>query len=246
MGRKRASDPEIRTIDCGAAAITFELGYSRRKTLGISVHRDGRVAVKAPLGSDPAAVERIVRRRAGWIVKQQQVFAAQPPPRAPLQYRAGESHRYLGRDYRLRVLAGAAERVALDGEHLLVVARDTAPDRVERLLAAWYRAEAARIFAERLAACFPLVAGWGVAYPRLSVRRMRARWGSCGASGHILLNLRLIHRRQELIDYVMFHELCHLKEHNHSPRFYALLDNVLPDWRRLRQELNAGGAGQGE
>lgn len=235
---------EIRTIDCGAAAITFELGYSRRKTLGISVHRDGRVTVKAPLGSDPAAVEQVVRRRAGWISKQQRAFAAQPPPAALPQYRSGESQRYLGREVRLRVLPGAADRVSLDGDELLVIARDPAPARVERLLAGWYRAEAARVFAERLAACFPLVAAWGVAAPRLSVRQMRARWGSCGASGHIILNLRLIHRRLELIDYVMIHELCHLKEHNHSPRFYALLDRALPDWRRLRQELNAAAPGQ--
>jgi predicted metal-dependent hydrolase len=68
---------------------------------------------------------------------------------------------------------------------------------------------------------------------------MKARWGSCGAVGHIILNLRLIHMPIELIDYVVIHELCHLKEHNHSPRYYALLDRALPDWRERRAALNS-------
>jgi predicted metal-dependent hydrolase len=238
MGQRKATRTEMRTIDCGALAITVELTFARRRTLGISVHRDGRVTVRAPLGGDPAAVEQAIRRRAGWIIKQQRAMAAYPPPPAPPEYRHDELHAYLGRQYRLQVLERAADRVSLGRDHLFVCSRDIAPARVARLLAAWYRDEAARVFAERLADCFPLVAGLGVPYPTLGIRRMKARWGSCSAVGHIILNLRLIHMPVELIDYVVIHELCHLKEHNHSPRYYALLDRALPDWRERRAALN--------
>jgi predicted metal-dependent hydrolase len=74
--------------------------------------------------------------------------------------------------------------------------------------------------------------------PKLTIRRMKSRWGSCGANGAVTLNLKLIQVGKPLIDYVIVHELCHLVEHNHSKRYYALLDRMLPDWRTRRQRLN--------
>jgi predicted metal-dependent hydrolase len=78
----------------------------------------------------------------------------------------------------------------------------------------------------------------GIPFPELWVRPMKNRWGSCTASGRILLNLKLIQVPKDLIDYVILHELCHLKEHNHSSRFYELLNRVLPAWREARRKLN--------
>jgi predicted metal-dependent hydrolase len=120
----------------------------------------------------------------------------------------------------------------------VMVGADT-PSVVQKLLEAWYRAEAKRIFSSRMAACFPRLAHLQVAYPTLSVRRMKARWGSCSSTGNIILNLKLIHLPLECIDYVIVHELCHLKEHNHSKRYYRLLEQILPDWRERRAALNA-------
>jgi predicted metal-dependent hydrolase len=77
-----------------------------------------------------------------------------------------------------------------------------------------------------------------IPYPPLSIRQMKSRWGSCTASGPIILNLTLIQVPKDLIDYVVIHELCHLKEHNHSAAFYALLERVLPDWEDRRTRLN--------
>lgn len=97
------------------------------------------------------------------------------------------------------------------------------------------------VFQERLEACYPRVARFKVAYPALVVRRMKSRWGSCTAAGKITLNLKLIQMPKECIDYVVVHELCHLKEHNHSPAFYALLGKVMPDWEERKQKLNTMG-----
>ena len=106
------------------------------------------------------------------------------------------------------------------------------------MLDAWYLSHAKRVFAERLAACYPRVEGLGIPFPSLAIRDMKARWGSCSAKGRLTLNRRLIHVPKDLMDYVILHELCHLKEYNHGPAFYALLERVLPDWKARRQKLN--------
>ena len=84
---------------------------------------------------------------------------------------------------------------------------------------------------------------FNLAAPTLEIRRMKSRWGSCTRAGKITLNLRLMHVAKTEIDYVIVHELCHLVEHNHSKRYYALLDRMLPDWREHRQRLNAAEVG---
>jgi predicted metal-dependent hydrolase len=85
---------------------------------------------------------------------------------------------------------------------------------------------------------YPLISRQGVPFPEIKVRKMKRRWGSCQTNGCITLNLRLIQASIPYIDYVMIHELCHLVEPNHSRRFYALLDALLPDWRGRRERLN--------
>ena len=113
------------------------------------------------------------------------------------------------------------------------------PAATRAALDGWFAEEARRIFAARLAVCFRRVARLGVPYPTLAIRPLATRWGSCSRAGAITLNLRLIQAPPQCIDYVILHELCHLKEHNHSKGFYALLDRVLPDWRERRHKLNA-------
>jgi predicted SprT family Zn-dependent metalloprotease len=113
------------------------------------------------------------------------------------------------------------------------------PTRAERLIADWYQRQAAQIFSQRLTVCFERVRAWGVAYPTLRVRRMKTRWGSCTGHGAITLNSRLVELPVDLIDYVILHELCHLREMNHGPRFYALLEGVCPTWKAQRAAYEA-------
>lgn len=196
--------------------------------------------MRAPEDVDLPTIAVIVQKRARWIVKQQRHFRNYAPPTiAPREYVSGESYRYLGRQYRLKVQHGPRSTITLGRTDMIVTVRDRKPQRVQRLLERWYRAEAQRIFGERLAACLRRVAHLGVVAPSLTIRRMKRRWGSCSRDGRILLNLRLIQAPVEYIDYVIVHELCHLREHNHSKRYYALLDAAMPDWREWRQRLNA-------
>ncbi|MCA0455393.1 MAG: M48 family metallopeptidase [Chloroflexi bacterium] len=228
------------SVQFGTTTIDYELTYSERKTLAIHVYPDGSVVVDAPMGSSFEAVEAKVKKRGGWILRQQRQFETYAAPN-PLQkqYVSGESYRYLGRQYRLKVMADAVERVSLSRGYLTVSVQDTADKaHIQKLITAWYRQQAKRVFAERLKVCYPRVEPYGLTYPEVSIRQMKARWGSCTADGKIILNLILIHVPKHLIDYVILHELCHLKEHNHGTAFYGLLARVLPDWEAQRRQLN--------
>jgi predicted metal-dependent hydrolase len=196
--------------------------------------------VKAPVGCDLATIQAIVQKRGRWIVRHQQKFQTytRPAPQ-PRRYVDGETYRYLGQAYSLRLETGQIEHVELRGENLVVYLRDTSDKkRAAHLIDRWYRKQVASVLKARMAACFPLVRHWGVQYPELSFRTMKTRWGSCRATGKMTFNIRLIQVETELIDYVVLHELCHLKELNHSKAFYALMDQVLPDWRKRRERLN--------
>ena len=229
------------SLQYGTTTIQYELTYSDRKTLAIHVFPDGSIVVDAPLGSELAAVTAKVRKRAAWILRQQRQFEDYAPPTPlPCRYVSGESYRYLGRQYQLKVVEDQVERTVLKRGYLTVGLKDPTDKRkIAQLIDTWYRTHAHRVFDERLQACFPRVESLGIAAPQLSIRAMKSRWGSCSAARRITLNLRLVQVPKHLIDYVIVHELCHLKVHNHSPDFFALLDRVLPDWRERRQALNA-------
>ncbi len=228
----------------GEEVISYSVTYAKRKTLGITVHPDLSVDVRSPHASDPTAVEAVVRRRAPWILRQLREFEKYLPKQPPRRYVSGETHRYLGRQYRLKVhelsaAEPAIERVKLSGGYLYVsTANPYDIEQVHALMDAWTRRQAERVFAERLDALLPRFQHLPIQRPALTIRRMKARWGSCGAHGIIMLNLKLMQVGKPLIDYVIVHELCHLVEHNHSKRYYALLDRMLPDWRARRQQLN--------
>lgn len=219
--------------------IEYELIRSRRKTMSIIVHPDGTVTVRAPLRARTADVDEIVRRKAGWIRQKQQLVADRPPPSPPRQYVSGETHLYLGRGYPLQVVESGRQGVMLEDCQFVLSVRGTADVvRREKIMREWYRAQAWEVFADRLLVCHTAVAHLDLLMPELKIRLMKSRWGSCSSKGTVLLNLRLIQTPQECIDYVIFHELAHLREPNHSSRYYALLTEMLPDWRERRERLN--------
>ena len=227
------------SLQFGNTIIEYRVDFAQRKTVAIDIHPDSRVSITAPEGSELTVIEELIRKRAGWILRQQQQFSAYAPQETPRAYVSGESYRYLGRQYRLKVLEGEPEGVKQERSFIFV----TVPDKnntkhVQHILEQWYRDEARHIFHERLAACYPRVERLGVPYPPLAIRSMKTRWGSCGHSGLIILNPRLVQTPMDCIDYVLLHELCHLKEHNHGKPYYRLLDQTLPDWRERRQKLN--------
>lgn len=222
----------------GNTTIPYRYRYTKRKTLGISVHPDLTVTVKAPEGTSPEAIREKVRHKGAWIRRAWREFELYLPKQPARRYVSGETHRYLGRQYRLKVVEGEGKGVKCLRGHFWVTTTDTDPATVQQLLDNWYREHARTILRERLDECYRLAARENVPEPMLRIQKMTSRWGSCSEKGRILLNLELIKAPKDCIDYVITHELCHLKEKHHGPKFWKLLEKLMPDYEKRRKKLN--------
>jgi len=223
----------------GEHVIDVEIVRRARKTLEIAVEPDLRVVATAPLDADIEAIAAKVRKRAGWVLQQQRFFTQFLPRTPERQFIAGETHRYLGRQYRLKVVPSLAAGVKLARRYLVVQTHHSrSPEVTKELLVAWYRARARERFAARIDACAERFANSEQFRPQgLIVRQLRQRWGAMSHARRLVLNLRLIEAPIDAIDYVITHELCHLAHPNHGPAFFDLLERVMPDWSRRKQKL---------
>jgi len=210
------------------------------KNLHVGVYPPrGRVRVAAPLALSDEAVRLAVIRKLGWIRRQRARFDAQPR-QSEREMVSGESHYFLGRRYRLRVVEhkGAGRVVLRNSTTLELHVRPEldGKDR-ERVLHRWYRQQLRELIP-------PLVVKWeailGVRAAGWGIKKMKTKWGSCNAEvRRIWLNLELAKKPVSCLDYLIFHELTHLIERHHNDRFLGLMDRHLPNWRLHRQELNA-------
>jgi predicted metal-dependent hydrolase len=232
--------PELFHIEYGAREIEFTVVRRDRKTLEIAVEPDLSVVVAAPLDATMDDIRAKVRRRAAWIQRQQRFFAQFLPRMPERYYVAGETHLYLGRQYRLKVARNVQEGVKLTRGFIQVHTHfPERPDVTKELVEEWYRARAQIKFRERLESNLERFARPEKFTPSgLTIKHLSSRWGSMSPSGRLLLNRRLIQAPVDAIDYVISHELCHLAVPNHGPAFYGLLGRVMPDWekRKLRLE----------
>ncbi len=225
-------------IKFGGAKIAFRLRRSNRRTLAITVRPDLGVVVTAPKRAAVETVLAKVRMRAGWIRRQQRFFGEFLPQTPPRRYLSGETHRYLGRQYRLKVVEADTAEVKLQGRFIWVhTPRKADTARVRKLVQRWYLAHAK----ERLARSFEeSTAGLGTRLtnpPRMQLRRMSKRWGSWTRRGGVWLNPELVTTPASCIDYVVTHELCHAVHGHHGKKFYELLRRVMPDWEMRKARL---------
>ena len=226
-----------RTLTYDGETIPFDLQYSKRKSLEIAVHPDGSVVVKAPLGSDEILIQAFLYQRLRWIRRQRRYFAQFEPRTPERQFVGGESHLYLGKQYRLKIRPSDTDEVLLKRGFFHIQAVDDTPEHIAMLLEAWYRSKAAIYFAQVFEECWQLFAKKGVEKPVLKIRKMKTRWGSFSSKGSVTLNLELIKAPRECIEYVVIHELCHLFHLNHGPAFYNLLEQLIPDWKKRKHRL---------
>jgi predicted metal-dependent hydrolase len=226
------------SVPYGEHQIEFRVLFRKRKTLAITVHPDTSVTATVPLGRTVEEIKRRVRKRARWIRKQQAFFRDFLPPVPPRRYVSGETHRYLGRQYRLKVSESVTESVKLKGAYIQVEIRRTGDaERVQTLLEGWYRLRGHAVFERSLAACRSKLNGQLLVEPKLLLRHMPKRWGSCTKRGAIYLNPELIKTPSSCIDYVVTHELCHMVHPHHGKQFYVLLRQIMPDWEQRKARL---------
>ncbi|MDR3299850.1 MAG: M48 family metallopeptidase [Candidatus Accumulibacter sp.] len=227
----RLADGETsRTIALGDRIVPYTLRRARRRTLGLTIdHRGLRVAV--PQRTSLAEIENLVRQHADWVAKKLDEWRERWRP-APWRLADGERLPYLGGWLEIRVAVGD-NRIVWAGDGTLTLLPRSAAN-AESLLGKALRRQAMDVFSQRLAR---QAARFGIAAPRLTLSSARTRWGSCSLKSGIRLNWRLIHCEPDLIDYVIVHELAHLTEMNHGARFWAIVGQYFPDYRKARDAL---------
>lgn len=233
----------IETFVFGSREINYELSYQDRKTLGIRVYPDCKVKVVAPLDTSQEKLKTKLREKAPWIIKQQLEFLSYHPLTPPRKYINGETHLYLGRQYRLLVKneqGSTVNEVKLDRGRMVVYTADVSVEHVSEILNGWYRKKAEEWLTKLLPICqerFPSKYQLSIINCPLSIRYMPTRWGSCTPKGKVILNPELIKAPKGSIEYVIIHELCHLIHHNHTRAFYNLQEIIMPDWKKWKERL---------
>ena len=228
-----------RTIDFGSRKIAYTLHRSDLKRLRIVVAPELTVDVFAPKNADDKAVHAAIMKKASWIARKLNTLEAYHPLPAPKRYISGETLVYLGRQYRLKVEQGPRQPAKLLGRFLWVSVKDKSDTQyVRKAVVSWYRKRANETLARYMEKCFAIASRHGVPTPIPVIRTMKRRWGSCSPRGRITLNSNLIQVPIHCIEYVIVHELCHLKHHNHSKLFYSLLTRCQPDWRKRKETLD--------
>lgn len=223
------------TVQYGKTTISARLLFRPRKTLGISVLPDCSVEVVAPASATIEQVKSALLRRARWIKKQQTYFSQFLPRTPERSYVPGETHLYLGKRYRLRSSEEIDGKIKLRGGYFLIPSGYDEPQRVKKLLVSWYRARAREQFTKRLQQIVSKFTD--LETPKLVIKSLKARWGSMSPSGVLTLNLALVRAPIECIDYVITHELCHLRHMHHGPEFWRELSRAMPRWPQVKQRL---------
>jgi len=224
-------------VEIATAAGPAWLVRSNRSTLAISVLPDGSIHLTAPAKVSEADIEIRVRRRLRWITRQRSQFAEMHRNRVPLRYESGATHTYLGRQYRLKAKKGSIPQVKLQGAYFHITTKSTSTKEVRKLLEDWMRQKAKAQFSKRLDRWASWCAYRKLPAPKLRLLKMPKRWGSAGRGGRIALNPELVRAPSICIDYVIAHEICHLKYPAHDRAFFTLLEQVCPNWKTVKARL---------
>jgi len=220
--------------------LQFELRRSSRRSIGITVQLGGTVVVTAPYRASMGKIHEALAKNGRWVRRKVKELRDAPAPPPPPRWVEGEFHRYLGREYPLRLFRGEEKGVWLTDHELLVHLPEPGKrDEVRKLVEEWMLDEARALFRHRMENLVRSTPALLLRKtPTLNLRRMTSRWGSCSPKGRILMNTHAVKLALPLVDYILMHELCHLRVPNHSRAFWAYLSECMPDWERRKKALD--------
>ena len=219
-----------RSIVIGSQTVAYQLRRSQRRTIGLAIDHRG-LRVGAPTRARLGDIESLIRQHGQWVLDKLAAWRERPTPNTQ-EITDGTIIPLLGEPLTIALTSLGRARWQFGPQTLYL--QPTATASPAQVLEQALRDKARAVFAERLAIHAPRL---GVAVPPLRLSLAKTRWGSCSHHGGISLNWRLVYMPLAVIDYVVCHELAHLKEMNHSPRFWSVVEQLCPDWRKLRLEL---------
>ena len=223
----------IKSFSINGKEFPCELKRQRRRSITARISRDGVVEVKAPLLFRESDMMAFLKQHQRWLFNHYNKI--QNAYNQKKTFASGEMHHYLGEKYELKVVESNKNSVEIKDGYLVVSVKS--PELVENQLNKWYKAQAKVVFGELIVPIIEKFRKYNVAPTKIGIRDMRSRWGSCSRKGHISLNLQLIKLPENCIRQVMIHEMCHLVYFNHQTGFYALMTEMMPDWKYWKKQL---------
>lgn len=218
--------------DGNMTIVIDRLVRSRRKTIALIVEHDGRLVVRAPWHLSNRQIERFVLEKEAWIQSRQEAVRLERPK----TYAAGEHFLFLGEPYPLMIVEDAKIPLRFDRGFFL---KSSEVPRAKQLFETWYRVRAHEVIQARVS---ELASKPGFIYHQVKITSARARWGSCTSRGNLCFAWRLVMAPLPVIDYVVIHELVHLRQKDHSRSFWELVGELMPDYNTPRRWLRANGS----
>ncbi len=206
---------------------------SKRKTISLTVTEDAALIVRAPMRTPLRYIHDMVNRNLPWIKEKKAAINRLNAAYKPKEFVDGEEFLYLGNTYALRL----SNQKQIELTDHLVFPRVYLP-RAEKKLKEWYREQALRIISERVARCSRIN---GCGYRSVKISNAKKRWGSCGPSGTLNFSWRLIMAPPEIVNYLVVHEVVHLKHRNHSAEYWSMVKSLLPDYKEHDRWLRKNG-----
>lgn len=227
----------IHSIEYQGVGIEYELLRKDVKYINLRVNKQGCVVVSAGARVPFSVIEEFVQSKAAWIIMHLAEMEQLKSHLPDSTLYSGKTVYFLGRPYLLSLEQGAPAFL-FDGETLRMRTPSMEQAALREAYLSWLKAQAAPKFNEILRRVYPLTASYGVPFPIVKLRNMRSRWGSCTAqSGTIRLNIQMMKADEGCIEQVILHELLHFVHADHSPAFYALLTQLMPDWKERKHRL---------
>ena len=217
----------------------YELIRTSRRTMAIHIDPQKGVIVRAPKRTKESEIRRLLEKKIQWINKHLALTRQKASEIPRHNFMAGDIFLFRGEEYSLVFETAKKNSVDIAGHYTIVSLKpETSQEKVPDILKKWYIARAREIFNERVTVYSPDI---GAKPVRIAVRGQSKRWGSCSAKGNINLNWKLVMAPPSILDYVVAHELCHLKHPNHQSEFWKLLGTIMPDYASRRYWLKQNG-----
>jgi len=220
--------------------IELSIVKSKRKSIAIAIQPDGNLLVKAPVFLSNDEIIKWIKTKTGWIIRQRVEVLKQQQLNPPKQYVTGEKFLYLGQEFELevRISEGRAGLVGMLDNKIVLFAKSSEGTEVESILRNWYIRQAKVIIPKRVQLWAEQM---GETFGTITIKNQKTRWGSCSSARNLNFNWRLIMAPQDVMDYVIVHELCHLRQMNHSKIFWSEVEMVLPNYKMHKKWLERNG-----